>query len=76
MYYLDDSEWDINPEDEPTRLWVVPTIAGILIAFAFAWHAEERYITPPKVHVPVQTVVVCNNGVCQWGWVPCFTGVE
>ncbi len=52
LNYLDDSDWSIDIEDEPTRLWI-PLTAAILgaVLLAGSW-AYRHYQCGPKDWLP------------------------
>lgn len=63
QHWLDDPDWEVDPYDEPTRLWV-PTLALVLLALlGLSIHVLNIWLSPPPVKFPppLPPIVVSNS---------------
>jgi len=63
QHWLDDPDWEVDPYDEPTRLWV-PTLALVFLALlGLAIHGLNIWLSPPPIKFPppLPPIYIGNN---------------
>ena len=63
LSWLDDPEWSIDPEDEPTRLWIPIAAIGLAVIIAIGGWLYNHYQC-----VPVRNLFGEPETKCSFVW--------